>query len=84
MNESTQNKIMLAGLIGFAAGVLFAPDKGVITRDKLKRNVDTVAEKAQQQTDKAKSKINEIKNRKDRVAKDVDESIDRVNKDLNS
>jgi gas vesicle protein len=61
MESSNANKLMLMGLVGFAAGVLFAPDKGAITRDKLKHRADEITEKAKQKSEQAKDKIREMK-----------------------
>ncbi len=57
MDMSRSNKVLLMGLLGFAAGILFAPDKGSTTRDKLKKRADEMSEKAREKTEQAKQKV---------------------------
>jgi gas vesicle protein len=83
MESSNANKLLLMGLIGFAAGVLFAPDKGTITRDKIKNRADDLADKAKEKRNQAKDKMHELRRKKDGVMadmrnSDVDESVERL------
>ncbi len=39
------NKLFIGLLAGIAAGILFAPDKGSVTRQQLRDNFDDVSDK---------------------------------------
>jgi gas vesicle protein len=74
MESSHANKMLLMGLIGFAAGVLFAPDKGTVTREKLKQQANEITDKAKEKRDQAKNKLHELRRK-------TDEEIDNTNID---
>jgi gas vesicle protein len=80
MESSNANKMLLMGIIGFAAGVLFAPDKGTVTRDKLKRQANDIADKAKEKRDQAKNKLHEIRRKTDEVTdnESIDNSVERL------
>ncbi|MBA2279279.1 YtxH domain-containing protein [Candidatus Saccharibacteria bacterium] len=82
MDASHTNKMMMFGLLGFAIGMLFAPEKGDVTRDKIKKQAESIADKAKEQKDAAKRKLNELRGRKDDFMDDVDQSVDRASADL--
>jgi gas vesicle protein len=71
MESSNANKLMMMGLIGFAAGVLLAPDKGTITREKLKSRADDLAEKAREKSDQAKNKMRELRSKRDKSPDEI-------------
>jgi gas vesicle protein len=77
-STSNSNKILIMGLIGFAAGILLAPDKGTVTRDKLKTRADELTDKAKEKRDQAKSKLHELRKKKDEAVEDT------RSKDLNT
>ncbi|MGR3810904.1 YtxH domain-containing protein [Jiulongibacter sp. NS-SX5] len=54
MNKSMY---VVAGALGFIAGVLYAPDKGRVSRLKLKRNANKLANKAIAQLENLESEI---------------------------
>ena len=62
-STNSSNKLMLMGLIGFAVGMLMAPDKGTVTREKLKRQANEMADKAKDKKDKAADKIRDLRSR---------------------
>lgn len=82
MEMSRSNKVLLMGLLGFAAGILFAPDKGSTTREKLKARADDLSEKAREKKDQAKEKIESVRNKKDRVKDEADRSANRISNEL--
>ena len=60
MSQNNGNTIVaiLAGVaLGAAAGILFAPDKGSKTREKIKEGFDEAKNKAKGKFDEAKSKF---------------------------
>ncbi len=75
METTSSNKILLMGLIGFVAGILLAPDKGTITRERLKEKADKFADETTKKTDHAKRKINDLRHKKDKVMSEVDDSV---------
>lgn len=82
METSHANKALLMGLIGFAAGILLAPDKGSTTREKLKTKADEFAEKAREKTDQAKHKFESVKRKRDRVMDETERSAERMAQEL--
>ena len=72
MDSSASNKLLLMGLIGFTAGILLAPDKGSVTRDKLKHKADKFADEASKKTEEAKRKLSDFRHRKDKVGDAID------------
>ncbi len=82
METTSSNKILLMGLIGFVAGILLAPDKGTVTREKLKDKADKFADEATRKTDHAKRKINEMRHKKDAVMNEVDESVETAHAEM--
>lgn len=45
-NSNKTSLYVAAGLVGFIAGVLYAPDKGKVSRLKLKRGINKIADQA--------------------------------------
>lgn len=83
MAATASNKILIAGLLGFAAGILYAPRKGSETQEKLKAHIEDMKSDMEAKAQKAKSKIHNMKKHKeesalDKVNRRVDELAERV------
>lgn len=52
---------VLGGLIGFAAGILFAPKSGKDTREELLEESEDLIEKAKREFDKIKSDLTDLR-----------------------
>lgn len=75
---------LLFGIIGFAAGLLFAPKSGRETREQLRRKSDEMRNRANTAKDKATEKLNEVKSsasqtaeraRRSRTTDEIDTSL---------
>jgi gas vesicle protein len=70
MNDNS--KVLAALLAGMAAGaaigLLFAPEKGADTRDKLNESLRNLSDSIK---DRASDELNNLKNAKDRVASNI-------------
>lgn len=74
MNDNSKVLIgLLAGLAaGAALGLLFAPDKGTDTRDRLSQSLKDLSDSIR---DKAANEINNLANIKDKVVSSVKSKI---------
>lgn len=82
MSDNNGNTIVaiLAGVaLGAAAGILFAPDKGSKTREKLKDGFDEAKNKAKGKFDEAKNKF---QGKYSDARHDVEDSYDQLLSDL--
>lgn len=61
MAGAVSNKILAAGVLGFALGILYAPRKGTETQAKLKAHIDDMKSDMESKAKRAKSKISEMK-----------------------
>ena len=57
----TANKVLIGAAIGAIVGVLFAPNKGSITRRKLRRKGDQIKDKINDLKDAINEKIDTLK-----------------------
>lgn len=57
----TVNKVLIGAAIGAIVGVLFAPNKGSITRRKLRRKGDQIKDKINDLKDAINEKIDTLK-----------------------
>jgi gas vesicle protein len=63
-SEKIIGALIIGGIIGAAAGVLFAPDKGSKTRKKI---VDDAKDLADNVRDRAKSTVNSLREKADNL-----------------
>lgn len=61
MTATTPNKILAAGLLGFLAGILYAPRKGTETQEQIKQKFEDMKSNVIHKTDQAKDKVEEMK-----------------------
>ncbi len=71
---TSSNKVLLAGILGFAAGILYAPRKGSETQAKLKAHIEDMKTDVEGKAKRAKSKLESM--RKDSSEKELDK-VDR-------
>ena len=74
-NGNTMVAILAGVALGAAAGILFAPDKGSKTRDKIKGGIDEAKNKAKGKFDEAKSKF---QGKYENTRQDVEGSYDEL------
>ncbi len=82
MDASRTNKMLLFGLMGFAMGMLFAPEKGEVTRQKIKQRAQAAADKAKGQKDAAIHKLHEIRGKKDEIVSKMDRAMEDAQADI--
>lgn len=76
MAGMTSNKVLAAGLIGFVAGILYAPRKGTETQAQLKEKFDHMKQDAATKAEKAKQKIKDMKRKEESPLDKVDRKMD--------
>ncbi len=76
MAGTTSNKVLAAGLIGFLAGMLYAPKKGSETQAELKEKFENMKSGMETKAQKAKSKLKEMKQGKESPIEKVDRTMD--------
>lgn len=77
MAMTSSNKMLAAGLIGFAAGILYAPRKGTETQAQLKEKFDRVKQDASEKADKAKQKVKDMRSDMKKKEKSAMEKADK-------
>ncbi len=65
----SSNKVMLAGLLGFALGIMYAPRKGTETQEKLKSKIEDMKSQMMHKKDKLQDKTEELKESGKEMAK---------------
>ncbi len=77
MALATSNKVLLAGVLGFAAGILYAPRKGSETQAKLKERMEGMKSEVETKAKRAKSKFEDMRKNKG------DKEMDKVDREIN-
>lgn len=79
MSGAMSNKVLTAGILGFALGILYAPRKGTETQAKLKSQIDEMKMDVENKAKRAKAKIHELKAGKDEsVQEKVESKVDEL------
>ena len=87
MTRQEPGKVLFAAMLGFAAGILFAPKSGQETREQLKHKAEEMNEKGkdvahsaqakvEQGKQKARSTAEKLRHRKDQAEDDVSDEFD--------
>lgn len=76
MAGATSNKVLAAGIIGFLAGMLYAPKKGTETQTELKERFENMKSDMESKAQKAKSKIKDMKKDKESTLEKADRKMD--------
>lgn len=67
--------MLAAGVVGVTVGILVAPDKGSVTRKKLKGKMNDFSEGVAQKVEAGKEKISDLK---DKIVSKVSGKVDEV------
>ena len=84
MDNTNSNKVLIAGLLGFLAGILYAPRKGSETQEQLKAGFEDVKTQVKKKADQARSKYDRSKQAGNDAVSSVDDKIDEVAEDLSN
>lgn len=76
------NKVIAAGVLGFVAGILYAPRKGSETQAQLKERFDKMKKEAMDKADKAKQKIKDMKNKEESAMDKAEQKLDKATEDM--